>query len=472
MRNFTLKATAVAIAALMSGGAYAAANFTLTTADGNGGVVTYAKELNFNGNAGGTAIVGGAPGGGAGGMGTASTPLGFGVSATQNRYVQIKLSTNASFSAAVANGDLQDVTTAFNNVVVVSGGAVGDQCVVFQVTGAAAGHPAADTIEWTTPSVNVTSNMTNVSATYTLHETATSASCSTGNNSTILSAPVTGPIAIMADSFTWDGTDYTETAAVANSYKKFIAVPNDLYGGLTELTVTLGANMKADGMTPVAATDLISGALLTVNGDFSAGDPHLTLSGGNCDNAGWTAGTHPTTLSATQAQWTLTPAQVGALNDQFVCYQANGTAAIAISDYQELLSLTALAGVNISNPPALAKGHVIHDGTTLKVPYVAAGVSGQTARVTLTNTGTSTVGYEATCYGNGLATGTSATGNIPAQSAVVLPLTGLCNAAQLSSKRGSIIFNISAPVGQVIGSYAQWNTTDGSLGVDGMVGNQ
>lgn len=493
MTRFVLKATAAAVGAVLSSGAYA------ITLNGTVAANNYASELNYNGAV--------APGIAITAPYDIDTTLGFGVSAGQNRYARVVLSPNASFAAAVATDSFYDATTAFSattsgfgtdanvtdGVTIVSGGGVGNRCVVYQITGeAGAGNGASDVVHWEFPNINVNSTATPVTATYTLHETATSATCAgvTGSNTTgtdnaVLATPVTGNILAFASGLTFTTVPNTAVASVDKLYKTFKAATNVVTGPAPSVandtaaigTLTYGpSGALNETNVPATLAQLLTGANLIVtgtNGFAAAGANDWfidNVAGGTCatSSIGGTlgAGSPPTTASLVVGLTTLTGVDV--------CFQADNVDQIpeqfspGFTVALDVDEATRPARSSLADRAAITLGTVTHDGTVLKAPYMQLR-NGQTTLVQLANMGTNDAPYTIRCFGTSVAVGTGTPGTVPAGKTKVIG-TGGTGCPQ--STTTAVEFTLAVPQGNVTASLVRANQTTGDSAIDGLVGNQ
>jgi hypothetical protein len=477
MKNFALKASVIAVASALAGAASAGTITLGNNADVD--INVYANELNYDGSTTGTTITT---------ADTVATTLGFGLSAGQNRYARVVLSSNAKFAAGFAANSFIDTTTlgagttgfganaaANDGVTIVSGGNVGERCVVYQVTGlAVTGNAASDTVTWTYPNLNVTSNATPVTATYTLHETAVSASCATGTDAAVLATPVTGNIATFATSLTFTVAPATVTADVATLYKQEVdatgGASDTLQTQLATMTTSLVANNEADN-SAVDLADLATAATVTVLGDFSgigSTPGTVTLSSAACNtpvvvSTGTVAADKQSVVFSGGA---ILPLYTTPGTASFLCYNVDGVAEIPVASMTATPGFTAAAGATLGSIAAAPSGTVIHNGTTLKVPY-AAGKAGQGAWVQLTNTSINNAGYTTACYNTSGASTVGAAGTVLAGRSAQIYAGALCPAGSVSA-----VMTFAVPNGSVIGSFVRQNTTSGDMGLDGVVGNQ
>lgn len=367
MKKFVIKATALAIGALVGGVAFASVNLDTGVTTG-----TFAKELSYA-----TTPISG--------LKVVSTKLGFGVSAGQNRYIRVDLG-GAKLAAAAAGANIS-VTPAFANSVVVAGGAVNDTYVIYQVTADTAGNAASDAVQITLPNFNVTNgNATSVTVTYTLYETAVAAVNNAAGTNLYTS---TGALINFANSLTWTLTTNNTTADVSQSFKKFTAATTTGASTATANTSTarIGSfayavvtNKTADGVTNVTLADLVTAATKVVfAGNFGA----TATNGVYVDNNDACATVNAATVNTakTSAEFTLgTTAKTANL-----CYVVNGTTAVPAQSISAALDLTAAAGSSAADVAAATIGTIDRDGTELQAPFATIHPD-YLSRVVLTST--------------------------------------------------------------------------------------
>ncbi len=356
------------------------------------------------------------------------------MSSGQNRYIRYVVG-GATFHNAVLSTALQDTTvqnltaTSFSGfggntgltdgITVVSGGTAGSSCVVFQVTGytgsGGRGNSATDLIQLDNGNLpttgngplvlDVPSNAAPVTLTYTLHETATSATCSGGTNAALLAAPITGPIATFASSITFNSPIvYTDTADVQYAGGPFegwvqpasvngdeVSVSN---AGLSNIDfgITVPTPHIADGVTNVILTNLISAATMTVTpssgsgATFAASAAATSVTIDTTSNCGTAVLTGTLNTAKTSATFTI-PLPGGIFGSETLCYNVGNTVAIPAGSYTASVTLTpASSAVTLGTIAPIPAGTIVHNGTVLQAPWFTT-YSGYISRFFLTNTG-------------------------------------------------------------------------------------
>ena len=514
MNRFAYKATTAAVMMAISGVAVSASapSAPLNLNSNTSIAKTYASELNFNGDASGTAI----NGVGAYGSAGINVNLGFGVSAGQNRYIRFVLSPNANFSTATTASALKDATiggttasgfggntSATDGVTVANGGSVTDRCVVFQITGyTGPGNASSDTITWTLPNIDVTPNDT-VSLFYTLHETGTSASCANvgptatkGLDNALLTTEVSHTLFSFESGAVFSVTPSSSTASVANLYKTFTPGSADSHAStitspshandvasLGNVLYTNSSNVfQANGTANVTLANVITSANLVLvgsNGVTTAANFYLdddanatvcdTASYGSGATTGTFSGTPTTTITRSINTQTLTGTSSAGAH---VCYLSKGTDAIPEQVSPPFtFALDVLTGGNLgtsSDRGPLDFGTIAHDGTVLKVPYMQDR-GGQTTLVQLTNFTSIDAPYTTRCLSTGATFSTGTPGTVPANKSKVI---GFGGTGCPTSTTNAIELTLAVPEGSVSGTLVRANKTTGDSSMDGLVGNQ
>ena len=365
MKKYVIKATALAIGALVGGAAFASVNLDTGVTTGK-----FAKELDYSSTtAPAAAIVAGQ---------TVTTKLGFGVSAAQNRYIRVDL-TGAKLGAGaftVTNA------TAFTNSVIVQGGASGDTYAIFQITSAGAGNLAGDVNTITLPALLVTNgNASNVGVTYALYETAVAAVNNVAGTSLYKAS---GDLLTFAAGLKWSLATNNTTASVEKSFKEFTAatttglVPATANVKTAKIgTFTFGTNtgvFDATG-TQVTVAGLVSAQKAVIVGEFgaavdNAATPPVYNIATSTDGC---ATTTALTLNAALTSATFTiPAPVAPATtvSRDVCYIVTGNTAVSAQTVTAALDITAVAGSSAADVAAATIGTIDRDGTELQAPFV------------------------------------------------------------------------------------------------------
>lgn len=473
MNKYVLKATALAIGALVGGSAAAAVTpqVTLGTAStaktfakelayGDANPVAHATFLNF------------------------TTKLGFGVASATTRYIRVELG-NAKFNAAVANVigtdiDVGTLTAGQSNVAISAGGAAGDTFVIFAVavSGTDVAQAASADVNVKIPSLRFQGSASDVTVTYSLHETGTSAVAGSSGNAKL--AEKSGTLAKFATSVQFSSpAQGSAEASVEDSFKKFKAGAD--VSGASNQTVRLGTvtvaanadNLKHDGSS-VALTDLFDAATkVTVTGDLSvpagaddtAKKASVFLNGdGTCtSNAPVVAAAVP---NATGASFTTGTAAKTAVA---ICYVTNGTSAIpAVDPYKVKLEVTPKTGTTTAGVGDINFGKVTRDGTELTAPFGSVNAN-HTTRLVLSSSHTASAKVSitpilssgSTCTAPAVAL-TDAELTIPANGLLHIPVKSVCTATT-DGKLG-LKLNIAAPKSKIEGVLQQYRNADTSTG--------
>lgn len=459
MNKYVLKATALAIGALVGGTAVADTNLDTGALTGT---TAFASELNYNSTAtpAGTAITNSA-------APIVSSKLGFGVSGGQNRYIRVDL-TNAKLNVAATAAALATAAApAFANVTVVQGGAVGDSFVVFQITAAAGGHASSQTVNVTVPAIDVISTGSKVSISYKLFETAVDAA----NNSSATLYSKSGDLYTFSAGLKYALTTGTNTVSVEKTFKEFstTATPASLSATLARLgTITYGVNAvaKADG-TSVALTDLVTNATkLVVTGDFTdvSGAGGVFVSNSATCAASAAAGTLNTGKTSADIVVGTTAGGLPASQDYALCYQilaSNNANSVAIpaQTITAALDLTAASGSAAADVPAATVGTILRDGTELIAPFATIHPD-YVSRVFLTSTHSADAAVTATATADDGSTCASGV-TLPALKAgkqMEYKIADICPSISGSGNttRLSVRFTIAAPKSKISGAYNQY----------------
>jgi len=443
MKKFVIKATALAIGALVGGAAFASVNLDTGTTTG-----TFAKELNYSSTSPGVAIAAGQ---------TVTTKLGFGVSAGQDRYIRVDL-TGAKLASAAAGTNVVNGTAAFVNSVVVQGGAVGDTYVIYQITANASGNGQGDSVVVTLPSLNVTNgNAANVGTFYALYETAVAAVNGVAGTSLYKN---NGDVLKFATGIKWTLATNNTTASVENSFKQFTtgtttgATPATAdvktarigyftYGVVTGVLNTAG--------TQVTLADLVQATTqATFTGDFGAAGS-LNVSTDDCA----TMATALTLNTAkTMASFTL-PVTGTTDTTRALCYVVSGSTAVPTQTVTALLDVTAATAATTADIAAATIGTIDRDGTELQAPLASIygpTTNGNRAVLTSTHTADATV-VASVISETGVTCGTGTTNfTLPAGAQLFINASQVCPTLSAGT-RFAMRFIIAAPNNKISGVY-------------------
>ncbi|WP_457393347.1 hypothetical protein [Roseateles sp. P5_E1] len=444
MKKFVFKATALAIGALVGGGAFASVNLDTAVTTG-----TFAKELNYSSVAPGVAIAAGQ---------TITTKLGFGVSGGQDRYIRVDLG-GAKFAAAAAGGNVVNGTLAFANSIVVQGGAIGDGYVIYQVTAAGAGHAQSDALTITLPSLNVTnSNAANVVATYSLYETAVAA---VANATSTWLYRNFGDLLKFATGIKFTLTTNNTTASVEQSFKKFTpgtttgatpATADILTARIGSFTYGVVTGVLNTAGTQVQLEDLVQATTkATFTGDFGAAGT-LGTSTDDCATA-------PTALTLntgkTSASFTL-PVTGQADTTRALCYVVTGTTAVSTQSVTALLDVTAATAATTADIAAATIGTIDRDGTELQAPLASiygSTTNGNRAVLTSQHSIDASVVASAITEDGVTCTGGTTDFTLMAGKQLFINASEVCPTLSAGKTRLALKFIIAAPNNKISGVY-------------------
>lgn len=453
MKKYVIKATALAIGALVGGAAVASVDFSaspfVATTD------TFASELNYAATT-GTAISGAT---------TVKTKLGFGVSSGQTRFIRIDLS-GAKLAAAAAGGNVTNTTSAavanqFANVAVVQGGAIGDTYVIYQVTGVAAGHAATDLTSIAVPALNVTNaNASAVNVSYALYADAVAAANQTAGQSL---STQSGVLFSFGTGIKFKVTTKTATATVADSYKKFGGAYGpaevgqfqfdttgafDATGVAATLTQLVGANTKVAFTGDFTFTQSATTAANLRLGDIGtcANGVALTSIASNMLSASYTLGTTAVNKALCVTNDTVTNTTPVALTAQTFSVDFNP------------VNSTAGTGSSVTDPSAVTLGNIARDGTTLTAPFATIHPDYLSRIVLNSSYGadaavTASVAAEngATCSGSAYST------TLKAKSQLVINVKDICPSLSSGATRLAVTVTVAAPRSNIDGVYNTMN---------------
>jgi hypothetical protein len=448
MKKFALNAVAAAALGFAAIGASASVDFTAATVT----PTKVSSEFDYSGPV-PAAIVSNVN------TTTVTTKIGFGVSSGQLRYIRMDL-TNVKLAAAAANTDVTGGGLAPGDVSVVSGGAIGDTFVIYQITATVGiANTAVMTIKL--PALKTTAGNVNPNVTYALYETAVAAANAVAGTS--LSSQ-SNALLTFASSIKTTIAPYDTVATIATSYKKF----NPVVGPNPTTTATVGeigkGTVAADatvfnGLTgaPVVFTDIYAATGTTVKfeGAFApVGAGSVDVRAPTC--AGPALVPAPVVAAdKLSATWTPAAGQLEVAGGWSLCYTTDGVAVQPVQTItQAITPKTAGAGVTPVTPAKSTMGTISHDGTTIQAPFVTINPN-FVSRYVLSSTYSADANWQATVItADGVTCGAGGvtTGVLKAGTQLSLDATSICPSLS-SGYRMSVIFNIAAPRNQVQGSY-------------------
>lgn len=469
MKNFTVKASALAIAAALPGVASAVVNLN----DGSG-ATNYASEL-LPAAVSASRVVTVTP---------VTAYLGFGVSNGQDRYIRFDL-TGAKWNTALTASSIDGASNcgATSNAGVSgaatdaletlsTGGAVGGTSVIYQITANVAGGLGENSpVCLTATNVKLTS-AAGASIKYQLYATAENA---VAGGATGRLDEATGTIAGSAPGLVYSVTPGGATADVEFGYKQFT---DDVYVATDfNLAGIGGIVLRADGAnaadldgTAVTLADLISGANLAVVGEDLGS---LGVAGSAASNGGIYLGDNVTcapVLPGVPVSGSPNARRIQTdLNtiDHTVCYDANGSIAIAEQAFTVALDVTPAANSAAADVAVTALGSIERNGTVLKAPFMSNAV-GQYTFIQVANVSTVAADWSVACYGPSGSLGAGGSGTLPGGTTGKLAYSALGCAVGTSA----VELIINAPEGNVVGTLVRQSTSGGSTGLDSLTGNK
>lgn len=461
MKKYVLKATALAIGALVGNAAVAAVTAGVDFDAATPTVSKYAKELAYN-NA--TPIINV-------NAINFTTKIGFGVSNGQTRYIRVDYA-NATLDAAhgaVGGTDIEiNNNGAADSFAVVQGGQIGDNYVIYQVT-AAADHAASASVDVKVPDLRVTSTASAVNVTYSLHETAVSAVAGSAGASKLYTKSQDIVTFATGLKFTVDTTP-TTTASVEQSFLKFKTgggYINDTTAKLGSITFGVDATVLEHDGSGVDIADLLAatGTKIVLTGDtgipFGANDAAKKASVYIAADADCAAGTASTTVpTATGASFTT---DLNVYTTRGICYVVNGTSAISASTYSVRVDVAAATGTSTASIADKAIGSIVRDGTELQAPFatIYAGTGNRAVLTSLHSSDAVVTASAITEDGVTCNTGTT-TFNLKSGKQLFINASDVCPTLSAGT-RFALKFIIAAPNNKISGVYNSY-TYDATTG--------
>jgi len=388
--------------------------------------------------------------------------LGIGVANTEDIFVRFDL-TDGVFGAAPT------LTTATATSTVAQGGTTGASFVIFQV------NATGDIPQTQAATMGITkiaaTNLTNgIDVTMNVYETLTGAT-SKGDALVSKSSKSGAKLASFATGLKLTAAAATagNVAEVEDDFKKFAtggAAPDNALSATLSLlgSASLGVAasvLAADDGDAVTLADMINAgtSTATISGDFSVATHSIGIdSAVNCATA--------SALTANTDKDGATAVTVTALNaSPNLCYTADGTAAIPEGQYGVEYKLTAAAATRTNQTTSLSGtiGAVVHNGTTVQLPYLTT-FADYNQRIVMVNRSTTDVAYSIPTFqtedGVTATAGTAASGTIPAGGTLVVKVSDVVTLA--GGTRAAATLNVVAPEAKISVATTQVNLSDAS----------
>ncbi len=423
---------------------------------------------------------------------TSTVTLGFSISGSQTRFIRFDLA-NGNFGTQVAPADLTISGLPFANRVV-TGGAATDTYVIFQVTTDPAGNAQSEIVSFAPAQVRALT-AANVSITYSLHDTAFSASNATTspavaqNNARLIN---TGPtvLARFSPAVTMTALPVAaETVAATTNFVKFCTgaggLPGTagcastatdfqgLMGTIATYALVSGVLNPITGAAVVDVATIVStGANVVVTGDFSA-------AAGTTNGASHTPATVPGTAGVCAAGTAVTSTATiatfpvsnvayagGSINP--LCMTVGGTAGIAAQSFTAVFNRVASGAAWTTGTINLGTvGQFVRDGAELQTPWFSFGGTRYISRFFFMNTGSVAANCTAVILaetGNTVTGGSATTTGfvVPAGGQVAVLGTDVASAATVSG-RAAARFTCLAPSANIQGRYVITDSVSGAL---------
>lgn len=334
--------------------------------------------------------------------------LGVGIAEADQVFIRVTL-TNAVFETALVAASLE-----VDNVAATAlsqGGAAGDAYAVFAVTAGVGGLQIADVVEVLLPDLALLGTA-DAGYGYQVYETLGNA---INSASPLYSKSVAGTVKLV-DSLTFTKTTTNATANVSDDFKMFTGGISTVLDDLGSFDVAAAAVLAADDGLAVADADVFSAGTVKVTGDFSVGTFQVddNIACASPTSTGLTLNTAKTELSAA----------VGVFQaDPFLCVTLPGDKVIGKGSYEATMAFTAAANAAFAQASSTnTMGSVLHNGTTIQVPYVTT-FADYAQRLVLVNRGGVDSAYTITFTpeaGVTATAGAAASGTLPAGKTVIV----------------------------------------------------
>ena len=382
------------------------------------------------------------------------------INAETLRYVRYDLGGGATFGAAAPALAVAGPNTA-PAILLVEGGAAGDEFAIFSLETAAAGDGDNNRVGFgddftLTSNFEVVDSSTTVSVTVGIYET--QADASTGG--TPLGSAITGNIISWGSGVEVNFTPSDASADVTTNFDDFVvsgdttATTADL--GNFEIIPAAGVLAPDDGMA-VALADLVTAAEIVVTGDFTLtadADGHVQ------DGLLSFAGSADAAETLTDTTLTLADAD-GAVASAAFTITRSGENPILESTYSVVVSFTEVAGRTVADASG-SMGEITRGGANVDIPYITT-FSDYNQRLIIVNRGNVDAAYTITFTSEDGVTataGTAATGAVPAGETLIVRMTDVVTLDGGTRTAGQI--NIIATAGNVDVATTQVNLGDTS----------
>jgi len=398
--------------------------------------------------------------------------VGVGFSVGDQLWVRYDI-TGGAFDGAVANTlatiDNQVIASGLNSVA--QGGQDGASSVIFAHT--VASNAIVQTSELALKLANVGwDGSSALGVTVSVYEKLSDSTSQTNAITTKTGTVLNGVLGVRVTTLAAN-----ETAEVGTLFTAFNAAGTDFVGTLGTISIlpshaaTLANGGPSDAVdaldgadTIVADAITIAGAtsLVTISGDFSFGTWGVD-SGGAC--AGALTGPFTVaagTLNAGKTAGIATAANFATLGA--LCVTASGTETIPIAaPYTASVVLAPVASrANAQAAVAGTLGSILHNGTTVQMPYLTT-FADYNQRLVIVNRGTTDATYSVTFNSEAAATavaGTAATGTIAAGTTSSIKVSDIVTMTGLTRTAGTLV--VVAPAANLSVATNQVNLSDGS----------
>lgn len=394
------------------------------------------------------------------------TPLSYAFSNGEVRYARFECPSNVRFHTD------STVTYTDNGLATVSLGAInglGTNVIFFSVTATSVGvgDNILDRFD-VTGSRNILAGP-DASCSYALYDQPSQAQAG-GTNGRITTT--SGAYVRFASGYSFTTSNQqvltADVEATTGAFTRFTSAGpvSATLGRLTNLRhdVATGIQIDKDGLD-IELVDIFGAATnIAVTGDFSfvTGAANVFLaSNDTCATVVQAA----SSVSATNAVFTIGANARSAGADTFVCVVPNSSTAIPAGSYAATLNAVVSNATlySVSSTGPLAAGSIVRNGTSIQAP-LAQVPGGYLSRLVLTNTGNLDRPFTISVFGEtGNVIGTAnLTGTVPANGTIVRDLTTVLTSFT-GAPRATLNVTIAGPNNQIQGLYQIVNPASGSI---------